>query len=604
MLRYLIFAGLVVGLGFAIWDLGQRGARAYERMLAQRVLNGLEILGYSWAEVKTDGLQLELHGHAPDKFERELAFESARATAQVARIKNFATATLAPPERRDPVRIELHRDKRGVTMTGQTASRSMREALNNALKALDAELVVHDLTGIQAALPRRRISPEIRVAALAATRLPNAYVVLEPGKVVIDGQSMDEADREDISKQLLEAAGDQVQLDLRIRIPASVIAPFAFSAEKEVGGGVLLERCAVRNVKERAAVVGRLAAIGIGDRVEPCRIGLGGPSGDWEQAIAVALTALQNLPAGRVDLEYRHLQLTGYPPTAPVDFDATAVALIVALPDGFEAASVLRSDDVATLTSIARERYWMHMSRNGDAVTMAGQVPNAAVASAIDAYATALFGNSSVQSALKPVSASPPQGWQAAALRLLDHLAHATQGEAELAGYKLHLRATLQDPVIAQAVHQDLSNYLGTFDVSTTLTVDLPTVFGGIPLPGVRCAEHMNRVYHDQPVEFSTGSARIAEGNRDVLVKLADVMDRCTAKKIEVGGHTDSQGSDQVNERISQARADAVMSALLGQGVPANRLSAKGYGETIPIADNKTEEGRARNRRIEFKAVE
>lgn len=604
MLRYLIFAGLAVGLGFAVWDMGQRGARAYERMLSQRVLNGLEILGYSWAEVKADGLKLELHGHAPDEFERELAYESARASTQVARISNFATATLAPPERREPVRIELHRDKRGVTMTGQTASRTMRGSLNKALNGLNSELVVHDLTGIQAAMPRGGMAAEIQVAALAATRLPNAYVVLEPGKVGIEGQSTDEADRESLSKLLLEAAGNKVQLELRIRIPAKVIAPFAFSAEKEVDGGIRLEQCAVRTAEERGEVLRQLTAAGIADRVEPCQIGLGGPRGDWEEAILAALTALRSIPAGRIDLEYRHVRIIGYPPTAPADFEAATSAMALAMPEGFESAAVLRSDDIATRTSIARERYWMHMTRTGDAVTLAGQVPNTAVSSAIDAYAIALFGSGFVQSALKPVDASPPRGWQAAALRVLDHLAHVSEGEVDLAGYKLQFRATLQDPEIAQAVHKDLSNYLGSFQVSTVLKVDLPTVFGEIPLPGVRCAEQMNRVYHDQPVEFSTGSARISDGNEEVLERLVDVLARCTANKIEVGGHTDSQGSNEVNERISQARADAVMTALVAKGVATRRLSSKGYGETIPIADNQTEEGRARNRRIEFKAVE
>ena len=70
-----------------------------------------------------------------------------------------------------------------------------------------------------------------------------------------------------------------------------------------------------------------------------------------------------------------------------------------------------------------------------------------------------------------------------------------------------------------------------------------------------------------------------------------------------MGGHTDSRGSDSVNLRISQARADAVVTALLQRGVASDLLVAKGYGEDAPIADNATEEGRARNRRIEFQAI-
>ena len=67
-------------------------------------------------------LKLELHGHAPDIFAQELALESARATAPIAQVVSFATATLSPPEHRDPVRVELHRDSRGITLIGQSAS--------------------------------------------------------------------------------------------------------------------------------------------------------------------------------------------------------------------------------------------------------------------------------------------------------------------------------------------------------------------------------------------------------------------------------------------------------------------------------------------------
>ena len=81
MSRFLLFFVIFVGLGLTIWQIASRSSGAYERMLVQRVENGLEVLGYDWARIRADGLKLELHGHAPDTFARELALESARATA-------------------------------------------------------------------------------------------------------------------------------------------------------------------------------------------------------------------------------------------------------------------------------------------------------------------------------------------------------------------------------------------------------------------------------------------------------------------------------------------------------------------------------------------
>ncbi|MFZ3042418.1 MAG: OmpA family protein [Thiobacillus sp.] len=69
---------------------------------------------------------------------------------------------------------------------------------------------------------------------------------------------------------------------------------------------------------------------------------------------------------------------------------------------------------------------------------------------------------------------------------------------------------------------------------------------------------------------------------------------------IEVAGHTDSMGSDAYNMKLSQQRAEAVRNFLISRGVAADRLTAKGYGESQPVADNATEEGRYKNRRVEL----
>lgn len=70
--------------------------------------------------------------------------------------------------------------------------------------------------------------------------------------------------------------------------------------------------------------------------------------------------------------------------------------------------------------------------------------------------------------------------------------------------------------------------------------------------------------------------------------------------KVEVGGHTDNVGAPEANMKLSDERAKAVMAALVERGVQADRLTAKGFGQTTPVADNRTEDGRAKNRRVEL----
>jgi OmpA-OmpF porin, OOP family len=78
------------------------------------------------------------------------------------------------------------------------------------------------------------------------------------------------------------------------------------------------------------------------------------------------------------------------------------------------------------------------------------------------------------------------------------------------------------------------------------------------------------------------------------------VLAAASTLMVDVAGHTDNVGGQDDNQKLSMERAKAVMSALVKRGVAANRLTAKGYGRTSPIADNRTEDGRAKNRRVEL----
>ncbi len=101
-------------------------------------------------------------------------------------------------------------------------------------------------------------------------------------------------------------------------------------------------------------------------------------------------------------------------------------------------------------------------------------------------------------------------------------------------------------------------------------------------------------------IYFTSGSARLEAKSAPLLNSLADIISRCPGMTIEVGGHTDSVGSDAQNERLSQRRAASVTQFLTATGLKKDRFVNKGYGESSPIADNSTKKGRWKNRRIGF----
>ncbi|MBR4379721.1 MAG: OmpA family protein [Bacteroidaceae bacterium] len=99
---------------------------------------------------------------------------------------------------------------------------------------------------------------------------------------------------------------------------------------------------------------------------------------------------------------------------------------------------------------------------------------------------------------------------------------------------------------------------------------------------------------------FETGKATLKPESMDEIMKVAEYMKKNPTARFEVQGHTDNQGSDAINDPLSQSRAEAVVKALEGQGVDPFNLRPVGKGSHEPVADNGSEEGRAKNRRVEF----
>lgn len=126
------------------------------------------------------------------------------------------------------------------------------------------------------------------------------------------------------------------------------------------------------------------------------------------------------------------------------------------------------------------------------------------------------------------------------------------------------------------------------------------------PEPQKRVEVRENKIIINEKIQFLVNSDKILDVSHSLLDEVAKVIkDHPQIKKIEVEGHASAEGSDAKNLSLSNRRAKAVMKYLTKTaGVTEGVLSAKGYGETRPIADNETEEGREKNRRVEFTITE
>jgi len=114
------------------------------------------------------------------------------------------------------------------------------------------------------------------------------------------------------------------------------------------------------------------------------------------------------------------------------------------------------------------------------------------------------------------------------------------------------------------------------------------------------CVAELNSFVQNNPILFDTALAVLKPQSEPILDEVATILASCENGRIEIGGHTDSRGSDAYNIDLSQRRVNSVLAALEQRSVNTERLTARGYGERQPIADNSTAEGLTRNRRVVF----
>ncbi|GLR19700.1 OmpA family protein [Portibacter lacus] len=145
------------------------------------------------------------------------------------------------------------------------------------------------------------------------------------------------------------------------------------------------------------------------------------------------------------------------------------------------------------------------------------------------------------------------------------------------------------DPYKGQLLDIDIANRSKEFDAKF--------------IEALKAEDADDRIVRLDYVTFETGSPNLTADSKYELDNVIKALKENTTITTEVSGHTDNTGDAAKNMELSQARAMAVMQYLLDNGIDSSRMNAKGYGQTRPVADNETEEGRQQNRRTEFKII-
>ncbi len=293
------------------------------------------------------------------------------------------------------------------------------------------------------------------------------------------------------------------------------------------------------------------------------------------------------------------------------------------VPDVEENAEVVEAEPIeaymaeepqpAILFPVAESPYRTDFSYKSGAITLTGVVADEVSHLWLLNKAKETFGEDNVEDQLR-VSYGAPQGWHNTVETALANLVMFSKGQASMVDNTLTLSGTTASEELVERVKADVAEgigqtYIARFDIKISESVLEPIVAEPQAAPVVTktselkvpCQRQFNEALAGKRILFDTNKAAIKLRSHGLLDQLVTIAKGCAEFSVEVGGHTDSRGLRAYNQRLSESRAKAVVAYLKKHGINANKLSAKGYGELMPIADNNTVKGMARNRRIEFK---
>ncbi len=601
-LRAILFATVAFGaVGFGAYQIGVAGARHIERESREALTEALSAAPADWVRLRTNGLVVELSGEAPDEGSRLRALNIAREFVDPRRIRDLTSVSVANPIAPPKFTLELLRNEGEVSLIGLVPGEGGRGKITAGLDRAGLGTSVTDMLE-SADYP----VPDGWDASLAfglgiLADLPRAKISVEPGKVGVIAVTETAAAREALLARLRAARPQGVELNLDISAPRPVISPFAvdFTYARGIGR---FSRCSAESVADVVEI--GVAARQVGFTGEPdCAIGLGAPSPQWSAAVIAGLRALRELGGGQFSIQDIDATLTGPEDVAPERLAAVGARLDAELPDVFSLSTEMPPRMVPSSNGqpVYAPRF-MAVLRDDGTLRLDGSLQNATSRQAVDSYVASLFGPDRVVNSTV-VDPRLPDGWPGRVLVGVAALSELREGQLEVTKDKVSLSGKVADAEADKRVSELLRAKLGD-QAAVSITQTPPAAAQPAPTAAVTppraCADEIAAILESGSIQFAAGSAEIEPDSKGVILAITDVMRGCPRSGFEIRGYTDSQGQEQENLRLSEARAAAVLAAIQGENLPDVTLTAKGLGEADPVADNGTEAGRARNRRIEF----
>lgn len=554
--------------------------------------------GQSWGTVETDGTWVVFNGTAPDEKGRIQALSVLTAVVSSSRIKNQTDVEDAVEAIAPDFTLEILRSGTDVSLIGITPNESIDDPIRAAIASIDGVSLI-DMKESTDWAPPEGWEQALSFGAEVMTRVERAKISVSPAHVVLTAVV-----KSDQEKTLLEAAlfsikPEMVALEIDITAPRPIFSPYSLVFERTETDTTLL--CHALTAEDADMIVQAAQKYGAPANAT-CEIGLGAPTQNWAILATFGFDVIHEMGTGRFEM-----QNSGITITAPRDFDADRFAAILVqynnqLPEAYILRSVLPVSEVA-VTDTERPYFEGKLSDDGN-VILSGVTIDAISQTTLLNFSEAKFGIDTVNDKTK-LADFAPHGWTSRQLVAIEVLSLLNFGQITVTETSVDVTGEGEVIDLAANIRERLENGFGAgaqfnIDVTEIIVVPPEPVFPDETL----CETEIAALLAENQILFAQSSAVIDPQSESMISEIALILNRCRHAIFEIGGHTDSSGREEMNQSLSQNRAGAVLDSLLARNMLLGDISVIGYGESQPIAENETEEGRVINRRIAFRLID
>ena len=574
--------------GAAVATVETRSVEGVRQMLDER--------GHRFASVLGDGLQVILEGEAPSEVMGQRAISAAGSVVNASRVIDNMTVTNSAIPDAPEFAMEILRNDSGISIIGLIPASSDRGDLTATLERIAgvdsnfADLLESADYDVPAGW-----DSAVEYALLALRQLPSSKISVRSGRVSVEAISDSPEQKAELEASLRRSIPTGLFTTINISAPRPVVSPFVtrFIIDEN---GAQFDSCVADTPAAERRIVAAATAAGIEGRVG-CSVALGTPTTRWADAVVMSINAVEELGGGTVTISDVDITLVARAGSVEGNFDRIAGELENNLPEVFALEAVLPA--APTTGNEGPPQFIATLSPEG-LVQLRGRVSDDLLNSTAENFARAKFGSADISMATRVVEGLP-NSWPIRVLAGIEVLSKLSNGSVVVEPNNVIVRGNTGAQDAGGEITRLLIDKLGSssdFEVSVTYVEELDPI-ASLPTEE-ECLAGIMAVTEARKITFEPSSATIAGAGAAILDDIAEILQRCSNLRIEIAGYTDSQGSEDGNQRLSQQRADAVLDGLRVRRVPVSNFRSIGYGEANPIADNETADGREANRRIEF----